>query len=90
MDKRNGMVQSLDAFDIWYAEGADHHLFIGIIKNEDGATAFVYTVKRDRGEAQKAFEADGGHVLHITSFGDMLSEMSVVPVNGDGRNPFFQ
>jgi len=90
-DKKNGVVQCLDAFDIWYAEGGDLHLFIGIVRNDDeGTTAFVFTVKNHLEEARKAFEAEGVRVLHVTYFSEMLSDLIDIPRNGYQGNQRFQ
>ena len=88
--KRNGTFQSLDAFDIWYAEGAEHHLFLGIVKVEDGSIAFAFAAKPGIEEARKCFEEEGSRVLHITSFVDVLSEMVTLPMNGQGKSPYYQ
>ena len=89
-DKKNGVVQCLDAFDIWYVEGGEQHLFIGILKNEDRSSSFAFTVKHDLHEARQAFEAEGAKLIHITSISEMLSDLIDIPRNGYQGNQLFQ
>lgn len=74
MDKKGSWVQTIDGADIWYCEGGDKQIYIGIVKN--GRRQIIISVVAETVEEAVELFSEDGDIVSARSLRDILSNLS--------------